>query len=204
MYENEIDVIIRQHLDDFYWEHVAPLEQQIIELGHKPKVSRPQGKSFRPDRSGKMWLEHKDKREQFFVGLMYELWDAGFLIRPENSDWRLKEKMNPRTLDFAYCFDWSVGFIEGTMDVQTWQNNKKGDLELCVYMIDELIRLKIISDTKKDVWIEKVFAVKDATRKRQKFSTYHNTDYKPKRHKEIDDAILRALDKCGIQYTDLY
>ena len=49
---SELGDIIRQHLDDFYWEHVAPLEQQIIELGHKPKVSRPQAEGFRPDSYG--------------------------------------------------------------------------------------------------------------------------------------------------------
>ena len=36
---SELDDIIRQHLDDFYWEHVEFLEQQIIELGHKPKLA---------------------------------------------------------------------------------------------------------------------------------------------------------------------
>ena len=200
--ENQLRDLIKEVneklLDDYYWEFVAPLERQLIELGYNPKKNKSANNkvSFRPNRNHKLYKGGygNNKWELFFVHLMFELWNAGFLIRPENSDYRLKENMNPNTMNFVRCFDPVIGFLE-SMEQLTWQNNKKGDLELCVYMIDELIGHKIIQDYKKDVFIEKIFGVKDPTRKRQKFATYHNTDYKPKRHEEIDSILSTCLNK---------
>ena len=185
-------------LDNYYWEFVAPLERKLIELGYNPKKNKPVDDSvaYRPDRTNELYIGGygNNKWELFFTHLMFELWNAGFLIRPENSDFKLKEKMNPNTMTFVRCFDPVIGFLE-SMEQPTWQNNKKGDLELCVYMIDELIRHKIILGYKKDVLIKKIFGVKDPTRKRLKFATYHNTDYKPKRHEEIDSILSTCLNK---------
>lgn len=189
MDEGDIEEIVENAINDFYFEVVVPLENQLKELGYKPKRSTYETISFRPNSMHEYYRENK--WEMFFTFLMGELWDAGFLIRPENSDWRLKEKMNPNTMNFVRCFDGVIGLVQGA-DQPTWQENGRGGLELCVYMIDELIRMKIISDHKKNKMIEKVFGIKDPARKRAKFSTYHNTDYKPKRHKEIDDIISNA------------
>ena len=187
---------IKELLDNFYWEYVAPLERQLQELGHKPKRNKGETISFRPNRIHELYKGGygNNRWEIFFTHLMFELWNAGFLIRPENSDYRLEEKMNPNTMNFVRCFDGIIGLTKDS-DQPTWQNNKKGDLELCVYMIDELIRLNIITDHKKDLMIKKVFGLKDPTRKRQKFQLYEKTNFNPKRHKEIDSIISTCLNK---------
>ena len=186
---DKLQGLIDKRLNDFYFEYVAPLENRLKELGHTQIRFASESITFRPNSMHKYYRE--GKWETFFTCLMFELWNAGFLIRPENSDWRLKEKMNPNTMNFVRCFDGVIGLLKGN-DQPTWQENGRGSLELCVYMIDELIQMKIISDNKKNIMITKVFGIKDPARKRAKFSTYHNTDYKPKRHKEIDDIISNA------------
>jgi hypothetical protein len=185
-------------LDNYYWEYVAPLEKQLKELGHKTKKNKPAYStvSYRPNRTHELYIGGygNNKWELFFTNLMFELWNAGFLIRPENSDFKLKEKMNPNTMNFTRCFDGIIGLLE-SMEQPTWQNNKKGDLELCVYMIDELIRLEIIKQFKKDVLTEKIFGIKDPTRKRNKWNYNEKTFWKPKRHKEIDSILSTCLNK---------
>ncbi len=37
---------IKELLDNFYWEYVAPLERQLQELGHKPKRNNGNNKDF--------------------------------------------------------------------------------------------------------------------------------------------------------------
>ena len=193
--ESEIEQIIiykvDKMLEDYYWEYVAPLEKQLIKLGVKPKF-KSQEITFRPNRNHKFYLNNK--WEIFFTTLMFELWNAGFLIKPKNSDYRLEDKFNPNTMNFVKCFS-GINGLSRDADQPTWQNNNRGGLELCVYFIDELIRLKIITDHKKDLMIEKVFGIKDPTRKRQKFQTYSSTDFKPKRHKEIDLIIETSIKK---------
>lgn len=135
--EYEIEEIVENYLNDFYFDYVVPLEKQLKELGHTPKRTTHEKTSFRPNRRHDYYSE--GKWEMFFTCLMYELWNADFLIRPENSDYRLQEKMNPNTMNFIRCFDGVIGLVQGA-DQPTWQQNGRGGLELCVYMIDEFLQ----------------------------------------------------------------
>ena len=182
-------------LDDFYWENVAPLEKQLELLGHKPKKSKGEIISFRPNRKideknkCKLWNYSESTNEYilFFTQLMFELWKAELLIKPKNFSYTLKEKTNPNTVNFVRCFDGLSGLMDN--DQLTWQ----GEKQLCVYMIEELIRLKIISDHKKWILTEKIFGITDPARKLQKYGQNHKYDHKPKNHKIIDDIINNVL-----------
>ncbi|MDP4679036.1 MAG: hypothetical protein NWS46_01585 [Cyclobacteriaceae bacterium] len=190
--ENIVLYQVENMLDDYYWEYVAPLEKQIKELGGKmPTKSVDELISFRPDRNHEFWIEQK--WEQFFRLLYNELLHSGFLTQPKKTESQLENKENQLLVSFLGCFDGVSGPIE-TYRLK-WQSNKRGDLELCVYLIDQLIKLKIITDYKKDFMIENIFGIKDPTRKRQKFSTYSSTNYMPKRHKEIDTIIETLIEK---------
>lgn len=190
--ENLILYQVEGMFEEYYWEYIAPLEKQIKELGGQiPKKSLDETVCFRPDRTHEFWIEKK--WEQFFRLLYNELLSSGFVFHPKESKTPLKNENNLFEVSFLRCFDGVSGLMECYRP--TWQDNQRGNLELCVYFIDELIRLKIITDYKKDFMIEKIFEIKDPTRKRQKFGTYSSTDYKPKRHKEIDFIIETSMKK---------
>jgi len=194
--KHEIEYIILDQvenmLEEYYWEYVAPLEKQIKELGGKiPSKQDDESISFRPVRGHEFWIEKK--WDQFFRILHEELCHSGFLPKTERIEVEFENKKNLYTTSFIRSFDGVSGVLKSHSP--KWQNNKRGDLELCVYFIDELIRLRIITDYKKDFIIENVFGIKDPTRKRQKFATYSSTNYKPKRHKEIDLIIETSMKK---------
>ena len=190
--ENIVLYQVENMLEEYYWEYVAPLEKQIKELGGKiPSKQEDESISFRPDRSHEFWIEKK--WDKFFRILHEELCSNGFLTKTEKIEVGFENKKNLHTTSFTKSFDGVSGVLKSHSPI--WQNNKRGDLELCVYFIDRLIRLKIITDYKKDFMIENVFGIKDPTRKRQKFATYSSTNYKPKRHKEIDLIIETSMKK---------
>ena len=190
--QNMIIYQVDDMLEEYYWEHIAPLEKQIKELGGKvPKKSDVESVCFRPNRHHEFWIEQK--WHQFFNLLYDELLSSGFLISQKKNKPSLKNEKKLFSESFYRCFDGVSGLMESYKP--KWQNNIRGDLELCVYFIDELIRLKIITDYKKDFMIENIFGIKDPTRKRQKFGTYSSSDFKPKRHKEIDLIIETSIKK---------
>lgn len=192
--ESEIVQLVESILDDYHWEYVAPLEKRIEELGGKrSETSANESGSFRPDRSHGYWIDQK--WEQFFRILYKELCSSGFLTHPNKTEAKTKNEKNQPVVAFLAYFDGVSRLTESHRP--KWQNNKRGDLELCVYFIDKLIRLNIITDHKKDKLIEEIFGIKDPTRKRQKFATYSTSDFKPKRYKEIDVIIETSIDKMS-------
>ena len=133
------------------------------------------------------------KRKDFFEKLFNQLCESGFLNIPKNSNSIAREK----TINtFINCFDGVTGLKKDDTKF-TWQN--KGIQErnvLCVYMIEELIKLKIIEPIKHQKMTEQIFEIKNYSSRRQKY------DSKPKLHSQIDIIIDNCLKIKDNEYLD--
>lgn len=179
--EEDLDDKIELKLTDFYWEYIAPLEEQLKRLGHSPSKGG-ETPVFRPQINNgyffKSRAEHKNpvnkKYGTFLTGLHDKLCDAGLMHLTETSQ-----------LDFNYAFDGLRG--EHKYDLE-W----KEPLNLCPYLLDVLIDKRIIdgmTDYNKATTF--MFGVKDPANLRNQYK--QNKTGKPRNHKVIDDIIKDLL-----------
>ena len=160
---NHLREFINDLIEDYHWERVAPLIEQLEELGQKPRKGNEY--VYRPNINGKYPM---DRYRRFFTSLGLQMFHKGFIK---------KESINV----FISAFN-GVGLPEGNNKVE-WLKEKN----LCTHLIDELVDRKIITDRRRDINTEIIFGIKNPAQTRQSY--YRNLDMKPKKYRDIDNLL---------------
>lgn len=71
-----LDKLIAEKIDDYHWENVAPLIQQLEELGQKPRKANDY--VYRPNTRGKYPM---DRYRRFFTSLGLQLFQKEFITK---------------------------------------------------------------------------------------------------------------------------
>ena len=161
--EDQIRAYIEDMLEDYHWENVAPLLEQIAGLGKTPRKANQY--VFRPRRNENY---SREKHKEYFHSIGSKLAQEGFIYIESISN-------------FVAAFD-GVGLPDGKHKVE-WLGQKN----LCTFMIDELIDRKIITDHQRNINAEFIFGIKQAANLR---GGYHKRpNMKPAKY-EVINRIL--------------
>jgi hypothetical protein len=161
---------VEDEVTEYHWKYVAPLQEQLEKLGHKP--SKANEYAFYPKIKNGKFKYDTDKKiskyHTFFTVLGMLLYQEGYIEKGKHSIFinSFDGKGNPEPYD---KIEW------------------KGAKNHCTYLIDCLIDEKIILDKKRDKNAEYIFGIKNPAQIRQAY--WSNKNQKPKGHQVIDRMI---------------